>query len=206
MKFKKGFTLIELLIVVAIIAILAAIAVPNFLEAQVRAKVARARTDMRSLATALESYCIDHNKYVPCPQWDIEITSYLRFCMLTTPIAYISSIFPDPFQSQVISNVYPFWDGYYGYWERSLFDVIFIPPPENRWASPPIGSPGFNEDAPFGPEGENKKWGLKSPGPDRVWNWWDLEMVTPRLVDSQHVDYDPTNGTISHGDIIRMGP
>jgi len=64
MKRLKGFTLIELLIVVAIIAILAAIAVPNFLEAQIRSKVSRAKTDMRTLATALETYFVDNNTYV----------------------------------------------------------------------------------------------------------------------------------------------
>ena len=52
-----AFTLIELLIVVAIIAILAAIAVPNFLEAQVRAKISRAKADMRSLAIMRETGC-----------------------------------------------------------------------------------------------------------------------------------------------------
>jgi prepilin-type N-terminal cleavage/methylation domain-containing protein len=60
---KKAFTLIELLIVVAIIAILAAIAVPNFLEAQTRAKVARIQSDQRTYATALETYYIDNNSY-----------------------------------------------------------------------------------------------------------------------------------------------
>lgn len=60
---KKAFTLIELLIVVAIIAILAAIAVPNFLEAQTRAKVSRVMSDQRTYATGLETYMIDNNAY-----------------------------------------------------------------------------------------------------------------------------------------------
>jgi prepilin-type N-terminal cleavage/methylation domain-containing protein len=62
---KKAFTLIELLIVVAIIAILAAIAVPNFLEAQTRAKVARVVSDMRTYSTALGTYQIDSSTYFP---------------------------------------------------------------------------------------------------------------------------------------------
>jgi len=73
LKFK-GFTLIELLIVVAIIAILAAIAVPNFLEAQVRSKVSRAKTDMRTLATALETYFVDNNTYVGSAGFDSRVT------------------------------------------------------------------------------------------------------------------------------------
>jgi prepilin-type N-terminal cleavage/methylation domain-containing protein len=60
-----AFTLIELLCVVATIAILAAIAVPNFLEAQVRSKVARSIDDMHALAAALEAYWIDHRAYPP---------------------------------------------------------------------------------------------------------------------------------------------
>ena len=60
---QKGFTLIELLIVVAIIGIIAAIAIPNLLNAIDRGKQKRTMADLRSIGTAVESYSIDNNFY-----------------------------------------------------------------------------------------------------------------------------------------------
>jgi len=63
MKRAKGFTLIELLIVVAIIGIIAAIAIPNLLNAIDRGKQKRTMADLRSVGTAIEEYSIDNNFY-----------------------------------------------------------------------------------------------------------------------------------------------
>ncbi len=90
---KKGFTLIELLIVVAIIGILAAIAVPNFINARLRAQIARVTAELKSVNDAYLMYFMDNHKWPPHLDGD---EAQHRF--VTTPIAYLSTSILDPFQ------------------------------------------------------------------------------------------------------------
>ena len=107
---RDGFTLIELLIVVAIIAILALIAVPNFLEAQTRSKVSQAAAEMKSLEVAIEAYAVDNNAYPyyylcrwetedvpPFPEYGSREQNRWELKVLTTPVSYITTIPKDPF-------------------------------------------------------------------------------------------------------------
>ncbi len=187
---KRGFTLIELLIVVAIIAILAAIAVPNFLEAQVRAKVSRVMADMRTVATGVEAYAIDNNKY-PF-DWDSRGYPWKLTDILSTPITYITigSALDDPFRQQVK----PRDAGRYRFVNfKANMNPGWLPCPypgtyTTRWNSTDytagmlIGMEKFGE------------WKISSAGPDRSAN---IDFVSGDL------SYDPTNGTISGGDVIR---
>ena len=221
---RKGFTLIELLIVVAIIAILAAIAVPNFLEAQVRAKVSRVKADQRSLATAIESYYVDNNAYpavdssdeqtgtsgfgvnnVPNATPQIKTLPTFRrkanqgdgLMTLTTPISYITSYFPDPF-ARTKQGKYLYSTPYYASGSISLECVGWI-----VWS--------------FGPDNDEvDPLGGPTSG--------DIQIVTiaggqePRVQDTYYspcgqipqpaltdfATYDPTNGSTSNGDVYRL--
>lgn len=90
---RRAFTLIELLIVVAIIGILAAIAVPNFLNAQINAKVSRMKSDLRSMGVAVEAYRLDYGVYPrnPPDKTCIVVTNE-PLKELTTPISYLTTI------------------------------------------------------------------------------------------------------------------
>ena len=234
---RKAFTLIELLIVVAIIAILAAIAVPNFLEAQTRAKVSRAQSDMRTLSTALESFRVDNNEYPEGTdnpaKYPEQIGAFLGplapgyytfktrlpnggiagpdFAMLTTPIAYISQVFYDPFAEQV--------GGQLTYCYRNAKDI------QNGYIITSFGPDADVLNAGgIGTDNMNPlSTAVDSKSPSRMGDINEravihyMEGTRPNLVDTvnqagglrkvlRDLQYDPTNGSVSDGDLYRIAP
>lgn len=220
---KGGFTLIELLIVVAIIAILAAIAVPNFLEAQVRAKVSRAKTDMRSIATAIEAYRVDHNAYItlvapnsPCAAAPLSVTGTCtafpingnsvfygaavpsavssRFIRLTTPVAFISSVFRDPFINESVRlAIDPVTDQ-----PLAEYDTYDYADAGTVWTGGLLaGTRGASVSS-------GAAWHIVSAGPDMINAFGGGTTAYDPLIKAKGCDYDPTNGTTSIGDVVRV--
>lgn len=185
-----GFTLIELLIVVAIIAILAAIAVPSFLEARTRAAVSRTRADLSTIATTLEVYHVDHGRYPP--HGEVLATGQVNYPAiasgittveftpgfpLTTPVAYLTALPRDPLYRP--EGQEPEALLHYGYIQSERMAGILM-------------ARGFVASA----EGilpTYGGWRLYASGPDGT-KGPDMKV---------NVLYDPTNGTLSQGDIVR---
>ena len=209
-----AFTLIELLIVVAIIAILAAIAVPNFLEAQTRSKISRAKADMRTIATGLETYAIDNNRTIVgrtesgvSSSPDDPILAALipdavredwKWSHLTSPVAYLTSIPLDPFLTQgMVRKGGANLERYYQF-------EAFVPT-KRAGSGPKTWRPRFR-----GLKDQGYDWVLHSWGPSRKYSndmtWNDISSVLagaggPDVYPGGY--YDPTNGTVSSGWIIR---
>ncbi len=206
---NRAFTLIELLIVVAIIAILAAIAVPNFLEAQTRAKISRNYSDMRTAVTGLETYRIDYNKYPydgynypnagsanPPAKFNYWFLPY----MISTPVAYLNTcILPDPFRPKNPNGHWQFADVRYrsvGSTWGADYDGLF-------GGQPPAGTSTYYDEM----MAESGGFVLNAAGPDGEYgppnpkssSTWPGVTSYPAL----QIPYDATNGTTSLGDIIR---
>lgn len=211
----RAFTLIELLIVVAIIAILAAIAVPNFLEAQTRAKVSRFMSDLRSGVVAQESYYVDANRYPPADLYpaghDATITGpndinaltgaaegYMSL-RLTTPISYITTLPSDIFAHG--GDGYP--RAHAPHYINDQFNTVLFPAAveEARFSARTRATlrsgvdPGTNSALYDG----TVLYHFHSHGPDLDHDDFLSTAGIP-------ISYDPTNGTISDGDIFYFGP
>ncbi|MGC8741171.1 MAG: prepilin-type N-terminal cleavage/methylation domain-containing protein [Candidatus Sumerlaeaceae bacterium] len=231
---RHAFTLIELLIVVAIIAILAAIALPNFLEAQTRSKVARVKSDLRALATAIEAYRVDHNEYPEGTDnpanFDPQIVAYLGplaagyytfrtqgpggltvgrdFANITTPIAYIASMLYEVFFKGGRSLTYCYRNAKV---TKNFWILTSCGPDSDLLA--PNGKGNSNTANPLSTAASVTIPARLADIDERmVIRFIEGDLVPPAtsadvprfrefLTD---LTYDPTNGTISDGDIWRV--
>lgn len=187
---RAGFTLIELLIVVAIIGILAAIAVPQFQNAQIRATVSRSMADLKAISNALEMYRTDGTTY-PTGR-----ATYAEFGMdrLTTPVAYIATIPLDPFAPDISATLPGF-----GWRPQTLPHYVYL------WA-PRISDPlvrAITRDYLLRKGVINTTSDSNLP---RIMHLYQLRGMGPNRQGDYSIAYEMSNGLISPGDVSYHGP
>ncbi len=197
-KTGAAFTLIELLIVVAIIAVLAAIAVPNFLEAQMRAKVSRTLADMRTVVIGMEAYHVENN-WIPWEGSGGGTIEFLRWKdyqtgrlmgigrRLTTPVAFLTSVPVDYFNTRMFELEKPHNNPHRVIWASFFMRGATVPGRE----APNVSFVWYNDDL-TNARAHTYRYMLQSVGPDFI--PWPQNSWTPY--------YNPTNGTVSIGDIF----
>lgn len=212
----RAFTLIELLIVIAIILILIAIALPNFLEAQVRAKVTNATGEMRSIKIALVSYGVDRPFYpsdimeqgisIPGPShsWT---RSILGWKQLTTPTAYMKTLPQDRFMYDENWTPSRQAEQYYRYLAAGWrCGVAGVPVKKGKCLVPASAKGKISFTTPYDPDATFiGSFTILSDGPDRTWNFGEWVLHREYFKSKDRL-YSPTNGTASPGDLVAWGP
>jgi prepilin-type N-terminal cleavage/methylation domain-containing protein len=207
MTTRRGFTLIELLIVIAIILILIGIALPNFLNAQMKAKVARCKEEFHSVATAVSAYQVDYKKFPPSFPVGLALGSEqmnLSLSVLTTPSRYMSSVeqLIDPFSGGGMSRTTRESRPIYMYFSyEPCFPSTGHPTKGKEWITAAIERPDVADDI------AHPAFMLFSAGPDIVdSNVYWAEVAPPGTEQLyRNLLYSPTNGLRSAGDIARAG-
>ena len=156
--------------------------------------------DMRSIATAVEAYYVDYNNYFTVASdntphhtktndntYNGPTDNYQRYSCLTTPVAYITSLPFDPFAKRAAD---------------AARNGLTVPPLYNFYTGNQAQATNSNV---------REIWALLSKGPDLVTSLYNIWQVDQLDVNGENNDwsyiipYDPTNGTISVGDIARTG-
>ena len=102
-KKHAGFTLVEIMIVVAIIALLAAIAVPGFLRARKRSQASKILNDLRMIDSAVDQYAIETNRTTG---FSVPITDWTKYVKKDTALYNTgSSLFGTSYGAQVVDTV-----------------------------------------------------------------------------------------------------
>lgn len=175
---NKAFTLIELLIVVAIIGILAAIAVPNFLNAQLRAKVSRVQSEMKSVSTAYQMYFLDNNAFPP------HCDGPAQHKAVTTPVSYLNTSVDDIFAQSETAKQDSLWPNTWGQYHPEV---------SMGWNERMFGfENGVKNDPEFFAANRNAAFFIMSFAPDE-----DLDSPRPSAA-----RYESSNGLISNGDFL----
>lgn len=182
---NRGFSLLELLVVVFVIGVLASIAVPNFLQAQVKAKVARSLGDLKTIAEGIEFYRTDYST-VPRTDGPFAPSYFERLRPLTTPIAYLTELPTDPFQP--MQQPFMFSESEAHLWQNRMYAY-------NRGDAENGASQGQKKQT-FG-----FTWSVTATGPDRRIHYPYYFFPHGFIMPEWYI-YNPSNGTISGGEIF----
>lgn len=218
-----GFSILRAVVWVAIVGVGLAIGIPNFTRnpASTNSMGSRTKSDMRSLATAIETYFVDHETYPamamnPAETMDAQFYKTLpakagrtlrathgtRLESLTTPVAYVTSNFPDPFADTLGIGFRYYTDG------RGWMLGSYGPDKDEKTGGQLMWDNGSVDVPPYTPE--DALTPRRAAGDEGVERAYNSEFAQPSAYmlmgrgPNGAFTYDPTNGTYSAGDMYRV--